>query len=258
MPAPWLNANAPRLPVETDAPALVLRAGIEDDPRLGDLVGRDLGPGRGRRRRSSDSPTDEGVRRNGGRVGAAQAPDRIRHWFYRLTPGRDPRVLPLLTRMHDFGNLRIDADLEAAQARLGEAVAACLAHDTFPIVLGGGHETALRPFPRIRERRSGRQRFSTGMRIPTCARGSRVAGTPGRRFDRRSSTPAARAAATRQPVCCRTRPRRPTSTTSPRTTGSGVARRARSRSDQRSLSRAARRTTSSRRRAPRSGNRSRA
>jgi formiminoglutamase len=146
MPAPWLNANAPRLPVETDAPALVLRAGIEDDPRLGDLVGRDLEPGVWPAAALIGFPTDEGVRRNGGRLGAAQAPDRIRHWFYRLIAGRDPRVLPVLTRTHDFGNLRVDADLEAAQARLGEAVAACLAHDTFPIVLGGGHETGFGHF----------------------------------------------------------------------------------------------------------------
>jgi formiminoglutamase len=146
---PWSPERAPRLPVETDAPALTLRAPADDDPRVGDVMGRALEGDAWPAVAIIGFPCDEGVRRNGGRVGAAQAPDRIRHWFYRLTPGfypltrdRDPRLQALLARAHDFGNLQIDADLEAAQARLGEAVAACLAHDTLPIVLGGGHETA--------------------------------------------------------------------------------------------------------------------
>jgi formiminoglutamase len=145
MPAPWLNPNAPRLPVASDPPALTLRAPLDDDPRLGDLVGRDL-VGAWPAIALIGFPCDEGVRRNGGRTGAAEAPDRIRHWLYRLTPGRDSRLTALLGRLHDFGNLRVDGDLETAQARLGEAVAACMAHDTVPIVLGGGHETAFGHF----------------------------------------------------------------------------------------------------------------
>jgi formiminoglutamase len=141
-----LNAFAPSLPVVTDVPSVTLRAAVADDPRVGDLAGRGLEAGAWPTVALIGFPCDEGVRRNGGRVGAAQAPDRIRHWFYRLTPGHGPHLYALLGRLYDFGNLRVEADLEAAQARLGEAVAACLAHDTLPIVIGGGHETAFGHF----------------------------------------------------------------------------------------------------------------
>jgi formiminoglutamase len=88
-------------------------------------------------------PQDEGVRRNEGRPGAAQAPAAIRHWLYRLTPwdavhDSDLASLDLL----DLGNVRIDGDLEASQQALGEVIAAILTAGSVPIVLGGGHETA--------------------------------------------------------------------------------------------------------------------
>ncbi len=88
-------------------------------------------------------PQDEGVRRNGGRPGAATAPAAIRHWLYRLTPcdlraGHDAsRAAPL-----DLGNVRITGPLEETQAALGDVVAAVLGRGAVPIVLGGGHETA--------------------------------------------------------------------------------------------------------------------
>lgn len=88
-------------------------------------------------------PQDEGVRRNGGRVGAAEAPNEIRKWLYRLTPG-DPasdhdvmRVPPL-----DAGDVRVTADLERSQVALGVVIAGVLSRGAVPIVLGGGHETA--------------------------------------------------------------------------------------------------------------------
>jgi formiminoglutamase len=132
----------PLLPVETVPYTAVGRPPTDDDPRLSELIGRDLATETWPAVALIGFPCDEGVRRNGGRVGAGEAPDRIRQWLYRLTPGRDPRLTALITRCRDFGNLRVDADLETAQARLGQAVAACLDHDTLPIVLGGGHETA--------------------------------------------------------------------------------------------------------------------
>ena len=81
-------------------------------------------------------PQDEGVRRNGGRPGAAEAPTRIRHWLYRLTP-------PVSFSLLDLGNVRVGADLEASQEALAAVVAAVAAAGAIPIVLGGGHETAL-------------------------------------------------------------------------------------------------------------------
>jgi formiminoglutamase len=88
-------------------------------------------------------PQDEGVRRNGGRPGAAEAPRAIRHWLYRLTPfdasnGADLGRLRLL----DLGDVRTPGGLEASQEALGEVVAAVLTAGGVPVVLGGGHETA--------------------------------------------------------------------------------------------------------------------
>jgi formiminoglutamase len=88
-------------------------------------------------------PQDEGVRRNHGREGAADAPEAIRHWLYRLTPcAYEPDVdltgMPPL----DLGNVRITGTLEETQQALAEVVAAILQTGAVPIVLGGGHETA--------------------------------------------------------------------------------------------------------------------
>jgi formiminoglutamase len=88
-------------------------------------------------------PCDEGVRRNHGRPGAALAPDAVRAMLYRLTPwepvaGVDLADLDCL----DVGNVRVDAELEAAQERLGGVVAAVLRAGAVPVILGGGHETA--------------------------------------------------------------------------------------------------------------------
>ena len=88
-------------------------------------------------------PQDEGVRRNGGRVGAAAAPGEIRRRLYGLTPwdgAHDVDLRPL--ELLDLGDVLVSSDLEASQALLGEVVAAVLAQGAIPIVLGGGHETA--------------------------------------------------------------------------------------------------------------------
>lgn len=108
-----------------------------DDPRLGEATEfwqGDAAALRFGRAVLIGFPHDEGVRRNGGRVGAAQAPAEIRRWLYRLTP----LSAPLL----DAGNVRWAGSLEATQTALGEVVAGCLSAGAVPVVLGGGHETA--------------------------------------------------------------------------------------------------------------------
>lgn len=80
--------------------------------------------------------SDEGVRRNGGRVGAADGPEALRKALAPLAIHDD------LSR-YDVGDVVVDGtDLEAAQAELGEAVAQALRAGHFPLVLGGGHEVA--------------------------------------------------------------------------------------------------------------------
>ncbi|MBE2186803.1 MAG: formimidoylglutamase [Rhodothermales bacterium] len=88
-------------------------------------------------------PSDEGVRRNGGRVGAAAGPSALRTALYRLTPdARNAEAFAaLLERTVDLGDVPVTGDLERDQDALGAVVADALARGIVPIVLGGGHET---------------------------------------------------------------------------------------------------------------------
>ncbi len=86
-------------------PSLLFHRNEAGDPRLGEVV----------RSQSADyaaskvvllgCPQDEGVKRNGGRVGAAAAPDAIRTWLYRL-------VAPASVQLFDLGNTIIQPTLE--------------------------------------------------------------------------------------------------------------------------------------------------
>ncbi|MDT0630706.1 formimidoylglutamase [Rubrivirga sp. S365] len=113
------------------------------DPRLGDWL-RDAPLATDTRVALVGFPSDEGVRRNGGRPGAAQAPAEIRAALARMTPDarRPAPFVGLLERTADVGDVEVTGDLEADQARLGERVGGLLARGVVPIVLGGGHETA--------------------------------------------------------------------------------------------------------------------
>lgn len=80
--------------------------------------------------------SDEGVRRNLGRVGAKDGPDAFRQAFSKL---------PIHSNisLYDAGNVRcVGGDLEAAQVELGARVYQLLELGLQPLVVGGGHETA--------------------------------------------------------------------------------------------------------------------
>lgn len=80
--------------------------------------------------------SDEGVRRNQGRVGARQAPDDLRRALANLP-------WPLERPAYDAGNVVCEEQqLEAAHQALADRVQSCLAAGHFPLVLGGGHEMA--------------------------------------------------------------------------------------------------------------------
>jgi formiminoglutamase len=79
---------------------------------------------------------DTGVKRNLGRVGAALGPNAIRDAFAKLAS-------PVKIQLFDAGNLeKIGNHLEKAQEELAHCVKRLLQYHYFPIVLGGGHETA--------------------------------------------------------------------------------------------------------------------
>lgn len=125
------------------APAAAAPSTAADDPRVGHLLGRALGDGDLPRAVLLGFPTDEGVRRNGGRVGAAEGPAAIREMLYRLTPGGDDdgTLAALLERTRDLGDMVVSGDLRRDQELLAIAVTPYLAEGVFVIVLGGGHET---------------------------------------------------------------------------------------------------------------------
>ncbi len=117
-----------------------------DDLRVGSVIGTALGGG-GWELVLIGFPSDEGVRRNHGRPGAAEAPDEIRRNFYRSTlPAGNSRFRELLRRTRDFGNLRMSGNLESDQDRLGKVVGGLLSEGILVAILGGGHETAFGHF----------------------------------------------------------------------------------------------------------------
>ncbi|MFC7447678.1 formimidoylglutamase [Rhodococcus daqingensis] len=80
--------------------------------------------------------SDEGVRRNKGRPGAARGPTALRHALASMALA-DP------IRLFDAGDVAVAVGhLESGQRRLGEVVAGLLDAGHFVTVLGGGHEVA--------------------------------------------------------------------------------------------------------------------
>ncbi|GIV54753.1 MAG: arginase [Candidatus Kapaibacterium sp.] len=89
-------------------------------------------------------PQDEGVRRNGGRVGAAAAPAAIRRALAKLTASIGTAMLPENTTILDCGDVRTEGlSLEEIHRRQQEVVGALLDAGLVVIVLGGGHDVAL-------------------------------------------------------------------------------------------------------------------
>lgn len=106
----------------------------KNDPRLGEIVGREE-----KDYESADlvilgCPQDEGVRRNNGRPGAEHAPAAIREQFYKLTPFNFKR------RVFDLGDVKRGADLEATHVNHFEVVTQVLRDGKRLIVLGGGND----------------------------------------------------------------------------------------------------------------------
>ncbi len=130
--------------IPTDVPAPDTAS---DDPRLGRWLASPHAA-EGARCALVGFPSDEGVRRNGGRPGAAAGPAAIRQALYRLTPDAEHPALfaDLLDHTADLGDVPVTGDVEADQQALGDVLAPLLADGVVPIVLGGGHETSFGHF----------------------------------------------------------------------------------------------------------------
>ena len=81
---------------------------------------------------------DEGVRRNQGRIGAAEGPDSIKQELARLPSPQNWNSL-----VWDAGTVTcVDQNLEACQNALAGKVKKILEMGSFPLLLGGGHDMA--------------------------------------------------------------------------------------------------------------------
>jgi formiminoglutamase len=111
-----------------------------DDPRLGQLIsGID-------KLDQADVvifgvPTDEGIRRNGGRPGALQAPNKIRQHLSKLTPYAGPSYRRQVSdlKIVDLGNV-MDDELALMHDVAQEVTTKLIAQNKFVIALGGGHD----------------------------------------------------------------------------------------------------------------------
>jgi formiminoglutamase len=115
-------------------PAVFFSRKDPNDPRLGEVV-----------RTSKEDyaasgivilgcPQDEGVRRNGGRVGAATAPAAIREQFYKLTTNN------IRTNIFDLGDLDVSGSLEETHDRMTAVVEQLLRDGKRLMILGGGND----------------------------------------------------------------------------------------------------------------------
>jgi formiminoglutamase len=128
-------------------PGVAVPETAPDDPRLGRWLASNTLDAHARVALVG-FPSDEGVKRNGGRAGAALGPHVLRQALYRMAPdARDPAPMAaLLAHTADVGDVPVTGDLEADQLQLAEAVGALLVRGVVPVVLGGGHETAFGHF----------------------------------------------------------------------------------------------------------------
>ncbi|KAI3636418.1 hypothetical protein MIR68_005770 [Amoeboaphelidium protococcarum] len=113
-----------------------------EDPRIADIIVND------HERKSVEAnvviigfPHDEGVRRNGGRVGAKDGPASFRKLFYRLCSSDTESGVDLSQlKIVDFGDVDPSLPLEQAHLRLTELVHRALYIGGIPIIIGGGND----------------------------------------------------------------------------------------------------------------------
>ncbi|QXP56181.1 formimidoylglutamase [Cellulophaga sp. HaHa_2_95] len=90
---------------------------------------------------------DEGVKRNQGRIGAVNGPDAIRQSL-----GKFPNHLADDIELLDCGTILCRAGkMEQAQEDLSQTIAQLLSLNTFPVVLGGGHDIAFGHYQGIKK-----------------------------------------------------------------------------------------------------------
>ena len=120
----------------------------DNDSRIGQLLESDLYKDQKPKAVIIGFPSDKGVAINGGRAGAADAPEAIRKQLYKMTPNPENynTFVDLIGATKDIGDLNIHYEVEEDQQNLGKVLAGYLEQGIIPIILGGGHETAFGHF----------------------------------------------------------------------------------------------------------------
>ena len=115
--------------------------GDRNDPRLGEVVSSSEKDYDAAEIVILGCPQDEGVRRNNGRAGAAEAPDAIRRQFYKLTTFNiKPKIPNLKSQILDLGNIKLGDSLEVTHDNHTEVVSQLLEDGKRIVVLGGGND----------------------------------------------------------------------------------------------------------------------
>eukprot|EP00028_Trichosphaerium_sp_Am-I-7-wt_P006781 CAMPEP_0168536818 /NCGR_PEP_ID=MMETSP0405-20121227/19850_1 /TAXON_ID=498012 /ORGANISM="Trichosphaerium sp, Strain Am-I-7 wt" /LENGTH=308 /DNA_ID=CAMNT_0008565045 /DNA_START=206 /DNA_END=1132 /DNA_ORIENTATION=+ len=109
-----------------------------DDPRMGKIIKEGMG---------GDVvfvgfPHDEGVRRNGGRVGAKEGPNVVRGFVQKIGTVVNPEYkIDLRTiSVSDSGNIKCETSLEDAHSALTERVSTILKQGRIAFIVGGGND----------------------------------------------------------------------------------------------------------------------
>ncbi|MEQ1603743.1 MAG: formimidoylglutamase [Pyrinomonadaceae bacterium] len=113
---------------------LFFSRGDVNDPRIGEIVLSDREDYQTADIVILGCPQDEGVRRNSGRVGSAEAPDAIRKQFYKLT------TFNIKKKIFDLGDVALGSTLEETHDTHTQVVSQILRDGKRVIVLGGGND----------------------------------------------------------------------------------------------------------------------
>lgn len=114
--------------------ALFFKKHDVNDVRLGEIVSFDRTDYETSEIVVLGCPQDEGVRRNGGRVGAKLAPDAIRGQFYKLSN------FEINVKIFDLGDTKIEPTLEKTHETHTRIVEQVLRDNKKLIILGGGND----------------------------------------------------------------------------------------------------------------------
>src|SRR5665213_3650508 len=147
---PTLKKAKPQ--ARTPALLLCLSCVISNDPRLADLI-LPASEASSAHVVILGIPTDEGIRRNGGRTGASEAPKAIRKRLGKLTPFAGPHFKRHLDELKiaDLGDIE-PSDLETMHVAASKVTSEIIASGKIIIAMGGGHDVT---YPLVQGFRSG-------------------------------------------------------------------------------------------------------